>query len=339
MCSAAVGGASVNNAGANAVREEGVDYNYYARLLLGKHRIRAFQSALESTVRPGDVVVEIGAGLGTYSFFAARSGAKRVYAIEKEKVIQVAERLAAQNGLAEKITFVPGDSMEVELPEKGDLLVLEHFSSLFVRRGIEELMHDALQRHLKEAGRVMPQAVSLFMAPIGDEKVWKTCLNLEDDKYQLCGLDLSLLRQMMLDSPHVRAIEPEALLAEPRILKTINLKQPKDYLFDEVLAVKIDRSGTMYGIAGWFDLHLTETLILSNGPSNAASTWAQVFFPFSNPLSVMQDETVILRLSCTRSAHTRDIWWTWQASTSSGVADNRSFQGIPLPTGSLRSQH
>src|SRR5688572_21062649 len=275
---------------------------------MGKHRIRAFQSALQSAVRPGDVVVEIGAGLGTYSFFAAQSGAKRVYAIEKERVIQVAEDLAARNGLAEKITFVPGDSTEVELPEKGDLLVLEHFSSLFVRRGIEELMHDALTRHLKEAGRVIPQAVSLFMAPVGDETLWKTCLNLEDDKYQLCGLDLSLLRQMMLDSPHVRAIGPQALLAEPRTFKTINLKQSESYLFDEVLTVKIDRSGTMYGIAGWFDLQLTETLVLSNGPNNPDSTWAQVFFPFSNPLSVTQGETVTLRLSCTRSAHTRDIW-------------------------------
>ena len=227
--------------------------------------------------------------------------------------------------------------MEVELPEKGDLLVLEHFSSLFVRRGIEELMHDALERHLKEGCRVMPQAVSLFMAPIGDETLWKTCLTLEDDNYQLCGLDLGLLRQMMLDSPHVRTIEPQALLAEPRTFKTINLKQSESYLFDEVLAVRIDRSGTMYGIAGWFDLQLTETLVLSNGPSNPDSTWAQVFFPFSNPLRVTQGETVTLRLSCTRSAHTRDIWWTWQASASSGLADNRSFQGIPLPRGSLRS--
>ena len=224
-------------------RGEGVDYNYYARLLIGKHRIRAFQSALQSAVRPGDVVVEIGAGVGTYSFFAARSGAKRVYAIEKERVIHVAEGLAARNGLAEKITFVLGDSTEVVLPEKGDLLVLEHFSSLFVRRGIEELMHDALKRHLKEGCRVMPQAVSLFMAPIGDERLWKSCLNLEDDKYQLCGLDLGLFRQMMLDSPHVRTIAPEALLAEPRTFKTINLKQSESYLFDEVLAVRIDRSG------------------------------------------------------------------------------------------------
>src|SRR5262245_14615583 len=119
MCGDAVGGASMKDAGISSTGEDGFDYNYYARLLLGKHRIRTFQSALQSAVRPGDVVVEIGAGLGTYSFFAAQSGAKRVYAIEKQRVIHVAEGLAARNGLAEKITFVPGDSTEVSLPEKG----------------------------------------------------------------------------------------------------------------------------------------------------------------------------------------------------------------------------
>src|SRR5262249_7603858 len=311
--------------------EETVDYNYYFRLIKGKQRILAFQSALRSSVRAGDVVVEIGAGLGTYSFFAAQSGAKRVYAIEKERVVQVAQELAIRNGLAQQITFVPGVSTEIVLPEKGDVLVLEDFSSLFVRRGIEEIVHDALDRHLKEDGIVIPQAVTLCGAPVGDLALWKTCLNLEDVSYRLYGLDFALLRRMMLDSPHVRTIDRHALLAEPIAFKTIDLKGTKSYLFDEVLVSKIDRSGTLYGLAGWFDLQLANGVGISNAPGNAESTWNQVFFPFSNPLKVNQGETVMLKLSCTRSSRTRDIWWTWQASAASGSADNRSFQGVPLP--------
>jgi len=317
--------------GTDLVKEETVDYNYYFRLIKGKQRILAFQSALRSSVRAGDVVVEIGAGLGTYSFFAAQSGAKRVYAIEKERVVQVAQELAIRNGLAQQITFVPGVSTEIVLPEKGDVLVLEDFSSLFVRRGIEEIVHDALDRHLKEDGIVIPQSVTLCVAPVGDLALWQTCLNLEDHSYKLYGLDFALLRQMMLDSPHVRTIDGHALLAEPIAFKTIDLKTTKNYLFDEVLVVKIDRSGTLYGLAGWFDLKLANDVGISNAPGNAESTWNQVFFPFSNPLKVTQGETVMLKLSCSRSSLTRDIWWTWQASAASGLADNRSFQGVPLP--------
>lgn len=317
----------------DSLREETVDYYYYLRLIKAQHRIRAFQNALRACIRKGDVVVEIGAGLGTYSFFAAQSGAKRVYAIEKERVVQVAAELAARNGLADLVTFVKGDSTEVALPEKADVLVLEDFSSLFVRRGVEEIVRDALDRHLKEDGIVVPQAVSLYVAPVDDLQLWKGCLSLEDENYQLYGLDLSPLREMMLDSPHVRKIQPQALLAEPAIFQTIDLKRTSSYLFDEVLRITIARSGTMHGLAGWFDLKLTEGHILSNAPSNLESTWGQVFFPFSSPLQAEEGETVTLRLSCVRSARTQDLWWTWQASAASGLADNRSFQGIPFNIG------
>ena len=319
------------------VDDDTVNYYYYLGLIGAKERITAFQSALRSCVRIGDVVVEIGAGLGTYSFFAARSGARRVYAIEKERVVQVAEELAVRNGLAERLTFLQANSTEIMLPEKGDVLVLEDFSSLFLRRGLEEVVRDALSRHLKAEGIVIPQSVSLYVAPVGDEALWKGVLNLEEDDYQLYGLNLGLLRQMMLESPHVRRINPEALLAEPLAFKSIELKQAQPYVFDEVLALKITQSGTMYGLAGWFDLKVTNDLLLSNAPSNPESAWRQVFFPFSNPLKVTEGESVTLRLSCARSSRTRDLWWAWQGSAASGSAHGCSFQGIPLRTSQLNA--
>jgi hypothetical protein len=215
------------------------------------------------------------------------------------------------------------------------VLVLEDFSSLFLRRGLEELVREALGRHLKPDGIVIPQAVSLYVAPVGDVALWKSLLNLEDENYELYGLDLGLLRQMMLKSPHVRRIEPQALLAEPLALKSIELKQPQTYLFDEVLALKITQSGTIYGLAGWFDLKVTNDLLVSNAPSNPESAWRQVFCPFSDPLKVTEGETVTLRLACARSSRTRDIWWTSQGSASSGSAHNCSFQGIPLRASQL----
>ena len=49
-----------------------MNIRHYRRMLADDVRLRAFHRAIRATVRPGDVVVEIGAGLGTYSFFAAR---------------------------------------------------------------------------------------------------------------------------------------------------------------------------------------------------------------------------------------------------------------------------
>jgi precorrin-6B methylase 2 len=312
--------------------DESVNYYYYLGMIKKAERIRAFESAIQATVHEDDVVVEIGSGLGTYSFFAARSGARRVYAIERERVSEVAEELAAKNGLADRIAFIRADSKETTLPEPADVLIIEDFSSLFLRRGLEELVRDTFARHLKPDARTVPHAVSLYVAPVGDPSLWHSVLNLEADGYQLYGLDLTVLREMMLASPHVRKIEPDALLAAPTAFKTIVLKQQQSYLFDEVLTVVITGSGTMYGLGGWFDLMLTDSIRLSNAPGSD-SVWLQVYFPFASPLKVTAGEVVKLRLSCARSSQTRDLWWTWQASATSGSAHNCSFQGVTFRRG------
>ena len=67
-------------------------------------------------VRPGDVVLDVGAGSGILSLFAARAGAACVYAVERTTVAAVAQGLAAANGVAEIVQVFHGDVMEIELP-------------------------------------------------------------------------------------------------------------------------------------------------------------------------------------------------------------------------------
>jgi len=318
--------------------DETVNYYYYLGMVKRVERLRAFEAAIQATVRPGDVVVEIGAGLGTYSFFAARCGAGQVYAIERERVIEVAQEIAARNGLADRVTFIRGDSTDVELPEKADVLIIEDFSSLFLRRGLEETVRDALARHLKPGGTVLPAGVTLHLAPVGDPELRRSVLTLEDESYRVCGLDLGVMRDMMLGSPHVRKVEPESLLATPQMFRRLALDQPEGYLFDAVVSVPITRTGTMDGIVAWFDLELTSTIGLSNAPSCSDSLWRQVFFPFPHPLEVVAGETIILRLSCTRSARTRDLWWRWEGSAAAGLTYSSSFQGIAFRPSQLDPQ-
>jgi predicted RNA methylase len=86
-------------------------------------RTEAFQRAIESVVRPGDVVLDVGAGSGILSLFAARAGAACVYAVERTTIAAVAQGLAAANGVAEIVQVFHGDVMEIELPGRVDVIV------------------------------------------------------------------------------------------------------------------------------------------------------------------------------------------------------------------------
>ena len=91
-----------------------VYYNDYATLvqqqgMLQDHvRTSLYQfSMLENKSDfKGKTVLDVGAGTGILSFFAARAGAKRVYAVEASGMASKAEKLAAGNGLSEVVKAV-----------------------------------------------------------------------------------------------------------------------------------------------------------------------------------------------------------------------------------------
>src|SRR5579859_7131846 len=86
-------------------------------------RTPAYVRAIEAAVRPGSVVVDLGCGTGFFALVACRAGAQRVYAIEQAEIIQFAEKLAAVNGFSDRITFLRGDSRQMQLRERADLIV------------------------------------------------------------------------------------------------------------------------------------------------------------------------------------------------------------------------
>ncbi len=63
------------------------DTEYVYRCLADEQRTLAFKAAIEAAVKPSDVVLDVGTGSGVMSMLAARSGARRVYAVEVGKYL------------------------------------------------------------------------------------------------------------------------------------------------------------------------------------------------------------------------------------------------------------
>ena len=78
-------------------------------MLTDKVRTSSYASFIlgTPTVFDGAVVLDVGCGTGILSMFAARSGAKRVYAVDASDIVKRAEEIIKDNGHEDVITYVP----------------------------------------------------------------------------------------------------------------------------------------------------------------------------------------------------------------------------------------
>ena len=165
-------------------------------MICDRVRTEAFRQAIESVVRPGDVVLDVGAGSGILSMFAARAGAARVYAVERTTVAVVAQELARANGFAEIVEVIHGDVMDIELPEQVDVIVSEWLGGFGIDEGMLEPVIAARDRWLRPGGVMIPQLVTAWAALVHDRYLAETVECLRNTPY---GLDLDRLVELTVN--------------------------------------------------------------------------------------------------------------------------------------------
>lgn len=135
---------------------------FQSLMLNDKARTLAFQKAVRETVKPGDVVLDLGTGTGILAITAAQCGAE-VYAMEMTGMADVAARMFADNGVADRITLLRGISTELELPRKADVLVTEIIGDGPLDERVLEYVADARQRLLKPDARIIPARLTVYV--------------------------------------------------------------------------------------------------------------------------------------------------------------------------------
>ena len=144
------------------------EFEVHRTMICDRVRTGAFRRAIDSVVRPGDIVLDVGAGSGILSVFAARAGAARVYAVERTSAAVLAQELAAANGVAEIVQVIHGDIMDIELPERVDVIVSEWLGGFGIDEGMLVPVIVARDRWLKPGGVMIPRLVMAWAALVHD---------------------------------------------------------------------------------------------------------------------------------------------------------------------------
>ena len=80
----------------------------YGDMIADRGRTDAYARALQARVTPESVVLDIGAASGILTLLACQAGARKVYAVEPDGIIQVAREVVAANGYADHVEFIQG---------------------------------------------------------------------------------------------------------------------------------------------------------------------------------------------------------------------------------------
>ena len=243
-----------------------LELDEHRQYLEDEMRLTAFAQAISSTVRPGDVVVDLGCGTGILGLLACRAGAARVYAIDAGGMAEIARVIAAANGLADRIAIISGHSQQVSLPERADVVVCDQIGHFGFEAGLLQFFEDARRRFLKPDGRFLPLRLRLSIAPVEipalsrEMSFWGT---------RPSGFDMSPAQEIAWNSGHPWRVEPEHLLAPGCVVASLTPGQDNSY-FSFSTDIAVDRPGTLHGIAGWFTANLNETTTLTNAPGDPA---------------------------------------------------------------------
>ncbi len=250
--------------------------NDYLSMMQDSVRISAYQAAIKAQVRPGDLVLDLGAGTGIMTFLALEAGAHRVIAIDENPALRMIEQVACENGYRDRITCLQGDSLKIHLPEKVDVMIYDIRGILPLCGNNLRVLQDATQRFLKPGGRLIPQRDTLFAAPIENAK---TYAQIQGWRNGFGKTDFSLVSAWAANQITGTSIEPRHLLAPGAALAHLDYQDLRSFSLHMKNRYSVTRPGTCHGLGAWFESELCPGVRMSIAPGKSQTVYGHAFFP------------------------------------------------------------
>ena len=292
----------------------------YGQMMQDRIRTSAHQQALARAIKPGDVVVDLGAGTGLFTLHACRLGAKLVHAIEPNPIIQVAREIVQANGFSDRVVFHQAMSFDVELPQPANVVVTDPRGVLPLKERAIPTIIDACRRLLKPGGVLIPQRDTIWAALVEANEIYST--HYEDPwRRSNDGFNLEAARQRAVDAVGRHHLTCGQLLSVPVPWATLDYRTVETASVDATVAFEVLRPGLADGFILWFDSELIDGINLSNAPGKPELIYGQLFFPMQEPLRVLGKQLITVDVRADLIGD--DYVWKWTTVANCSTASDK----------------
>lgn len=268
-------------------------------------RVDMFKRAIFRTVKPDDIVVDLGTGTGLLAFFACQAGAKRVYAIEREQIIGVARLLAEHNGMLNKIKFFREKSEHISIQEKADVLVSECIGAAGVGSTAINSVLIGRRQFLKPLGKTIPSSLEVVLAPV---EALITDYHIRFWDRSPAGFDFGPATTFAINQMYTTMIKPDDMLSEPQVIHSVSFTNDDSYVgFQHISQFAMRRTGLLHGLGIWFRSEIAPGILLDTSPENTRTHWYQNFLPIEQVLPVHSGDKLDVQITH-RIKEGRHIW-------------------------------
>jgi predicted RNA methylase len=308
------------------------EFEVHRTMIRDTARTEAFKRAIDSVVRPGDIVLDVGAGSGILSVFAAQAGASRVYAVERTTIAVLAQELAAANGVADVVQVIQGDLFDIDLPEQVDVIVSEWLGGFGIDEGMLTPVIAARDRWLKQGGTMIPRSVTAWAGLVHDRYLGDMVEFMENNPY---GVELDDLIHKTVNEisysgsfRHLQAADMRSggsplWTTDTEMIPLVDAQATHEA---EILLPITDR-GTANALALWFSAELAPGTTLSVGPGDPPTHWGMTTAPLHSSVELMPGTVVRARVRTT-PAQPMGTWTRWAIAMPGADWEEHDEQAI-----------
>lgn len=287
-------------------------------------RNEAYARAIREAVRPGAVVMDLGAGLGVHGLLAAAAGAARVYVVEPQPVVRLVAEAARAMGMADRIVILQDRIEAVRLPEQVDVIVSVFTGNLLFSEDLLPSLFHARERWLKPGGTLVPHRAQLWLAPLQAAELHDKLVARWSRPFM--GIDYAAVRAFAANElGWVRRedLADTRLLGDGAALTEVDFMQAAHADCDGRAACEVREAGTCHGLLAWTRIGLQDQW-LSTGPQAPAVHWSPVYLPIDPPLPLAAGATLQMGLQRPTGGD-----WTWTVSCGNSSRRHSTFLSRP----------